>query len=80
MRDYVVQLVKDVGRAIDYLETRSDIQSEKVAYYGFSWGARMGAIVPAVENRLKVTCWWWVDSLPEADLSPKLTSLTTRRG
>lgn len=46
--------MKDVGRAIDYLETRNDIQTEKLAYYGYSWGAgRMASIVTAVENRLK---------------------------
>ena len=26
---------------------------KKLAFYGFSWGACMGAIMPAVEDRLK---------------------------
>jgi len=53
--EYIVQLVKDFRRAVDYLETRSDIDAEKLAYYGMSWGGIMGAIIPAVENRLKTS-------------------------
>ena len=39
-RDHVVAWAKDVGRSIDYLETRSEIDSERLAYYGVSWGPR----------------------------------------
>jgi serine/threonine protein kinase/dienelactone hydrolase len=50
-----VQQVKDFRRCIDYLETRPDIDSQKLAYYGLSWGGTLGAIIPAVEERLKVS-------------------------
>ena len=50
-----IQLVKDFKRCIDYLETRSDIDSERLAYYGMSWGGDMGVIIPAVEERLKAS-------------------------
>jgi serine/threonine protein kinase/dienelactone hydrolase len=53
-RDHVVMWVKDVSRAIDYAETRPDLDHEKLAYYGYSWGAAMGALVPALEPRIKV--------------------------
>jgi len=53
-RDHVVMWVKDASRAIDYVETRPDLDHEKLAYYGYSWGAEMGSIVPAVEPRIKV--------------------------
>jgi dienelactone hydrolase len=49
--DYLTEIVKDVRRSIDYLETRPDIDSGKLAFYGMSWGAALGAIVPAVEPR-----------------------------
>jgi tRNA A-37 threonylcarbamoyl transferase component Bud32/dienelactone hydrolase len=49
--EYVTQLVKDVARSIDYLETRADIDHGKLAYYGMSWGGRIGTIVTAVEPR-----------------------------
>jgi dienelactone hydrolase len=71
-RDHVVMWVKDVSRAIDYVQTRPDLDHEKLAYYGYSWGAAMGAIVPAVETRLKacVLALGGLDfqrSLPEVD-------------
>jgi hypothetical protein len=53
-RDIAIQQVKDFRRVIDYLEFRDDIDSNALAYYGHSWGGRVGAIVLAVEDRLKV--------------------------
>ncbi len=51
--EYLIQLVKDFKRSIDYLESRQDIDSKRLAYYGMSWGGLLGAIIPAVEERLK---------------------------
>jgi len=53
--EHLIQLVKDFKRCIDYLETRQDIDSNKLAYYGMSWGGQLGAIIPAVEERLKAS-------------------------
>ncbi|MCJ7485939.1 MAG: protein kinase [Candidatus Aminicenantes bacterium] len=50
-----IQEVKDFKRCIDYLETRQDIDSKKLAYYGMSWGGENGAIIPAVEDRIKAS-------------------------
>jgi predicted esterase len=52
-RDLVIRQVKDMRRSVDYLETRADIDSEALAYYGFSWGGRLGAIALAVEPRFR---------------------------
>lgn len=52
--ELLIKLVKDFSRTIDYLETRSDIDTGKLGYYGHSWGGRLGAIIPAVEDRLAV--------------------------
>ena len=54
-RDHVITWSKDLGRSIDYLETRPDIDRGKLAFYGLSWGGQMGAILPAVEPRLKAS-------------------------
>jgi dienelactone hydrolase len=54
-KEHVIQWAKDLSRSIDYLETREDIDTDKLAYYGFSWGGRMGGLMPVVENRFK-TC------------------------
>ncbi|MDY0099433.1 MAG: SUMF1/EgtB/PvdO family nonheme iron enzyme [Bacteroidales bacterium] len=53
-KEHVIMWRKDIGRTIDYLETRDDILSDKIAYFGYSWGGRMGGLFPAVEKRLKV--------------------------
>jgi len=53
-RDWVIQMSKDLMRSIDYLETRPDIDHEKIAYYGMSSGAQLGSIMLAVEGRIKV--------------------------
>jgi eukaryotic-like serine/threonine-protein kinase len=45
---------KDLGRTIDYLHARVDIDKNKVAYYGLSWGAGLGGLLPALEDRIKV--------------------------
>jgi serine/threonine protein kinase/formylglycine-generating enzyme required for sulfatase activity/dienelactone hydrolase len=50
--DWIIQMAKDLSRCIDYLETRDDIDSERIAYYGTSWGAVLGPIMLAVEERL----------------------------
>ncbi len=52
-RDHVIAWSKDLGRSIDYLDSRADIDHNRLAYEGASWGAAMGAILPAVEPRLK---------------------------
>jgi formylglycine-generating enzyme required for sulfatase activity/dienelactone hydrolase len=72
-RDHVVMWVKDASRAIDYAQTRPELDHDKIAYYGYSWGAEMGAIVPAVEHRIKacVLALGGLDfqhSLPEVDV------------
>ena len=53
--ELLVQEVKDIRRSIDYLLTRPDIDSQKIAYMGMSWGGNMGAIIPAIENRFKAS-------------------------
>jgi serine/threonine protein kinase/formylglycine-generating enzyme required for sulfatase activity/cephalosporin-C deacetylase-like acetyl esterase len=53
-RDHVIMWSKDMGRSIDYLETRPDIDVTRLAYEGFSWGGAMGSVLPAVDDRIKV--------------------------
>ena len=51
-RDHVIAWVKDVSRTVDYLAMRKDISIDRLALLGFSWGGRLGAIMPAVEPRI----------------------------
>jgi formylglycine-generating enzyme required for sulfatase activity/cephalosporin-C deacetylase-like acetyl esterase len=71
-RDHVLAWYKDLARSIDYLGSRSDIDHDKLAYAGYSAGAAMGALLPAVEDRLKVLLlmspgFFLNKRLPEAD-------------
>ena len=71
-RDHVIAWSQDVGRTVDYLQTRSDIAKDRIAYMGLSWGAAMAPIYVAVEPRFK-TCllivggFYLQHSLPEVD-------------
>ena len=72
-RDHVIMWAKDASRALDYVETRADLDHEKVAYYGYSWGAVMGGLIPAIEPRIKtnILALGGMDfqrSLPEVDV------------
>jgi len=52
-REMLVQRYKDLGRSIDYLETRSDIDKTKIGYLGVSMGTAFGVILTTLEVRLK---------------------------
>lgn len=52
-RDHVIEWAKDLGRSLDYLETRKEIDGAKIAYFGLSLGGTEGALLPAVEKRIK---------------------------
>ncbi len=49
-----LQRAKDFFRAVDYLETRDDIDHDRLAYYGVSWGANSGARILALDKRIKM--------------------------
>jgi dienelactone hydrolase len=71
-RDYVTMWVKDLARSIDYVESRPDLDASRVAYYGLSWGGALGAILPAVETRIKCNVLYvaglgFQRALPEVD-------------
>jgi eukaryotic-like serine/threonine-protein kinase len=53
--EFLIKMIKDLRRSIDYLNTRQEIDNAKLAYFGMSWGGALGAIIPAVEERLKVS-------------------------
>ena len=71
-KDHVIMWRKDIGRTIDYLESRNDIQADKIGFLGWSWGGFLGGIYPAIEKRIKaivlnVGGMVMTKALPEAD-------------
>jgi formylglycine-generating enzyme required for sulfatase activity/dienelactone hydrolase len=78
---YLTQRSKDLGRSIDYLATRPDIDSEKLAYLGVSMGSAEGVIYTAlVQDRLKTAVFldggYFLYQPPiggdQADFAPRL--------
>jgi dienelactone hydrolase len=53
-RDRALKFSMDLGRTIDYLETRTDIDVGRLAFYGLSAGASNGIRMAAVEPRVKL--------------------------
>ncbi|MDT5062983.1 MAG: hypothetical protein QOH63_3442 [Acidobacteriota bacterium] len=53
VRDNYIQAVVDLRRGIDLLLARSDVDPRRIAYVGHSSGARWGAILSAVDKRIK---------------------------
>lgn len=53
VRDNFIQSVVDLRRGIDLLRARSDVDPNRIAYVGHSSGAHWGAILSAVDRRLK---------------------------
>jgi formylglycine-generating enzyme required for sulfatase activity/predicted esterase len=54
-RDLTVMWSKDLGRTMDYLATREDIDSSRLAYYGFSLGANFGPVFTAIDPRFQAS-------------------------
>lgn len=81
-REVLVDWRKDVGRSIDYLETRDDIDKDRIAHLGVSQGSAYGVVVAALEDRLKAVVLLdggmfqqtaGLAGLDQVDFAPRLT-------
>jgi dienelactone hydrolase len=52
-RDRLVDIVVAVRRSIDWLESRPDIDRNRIAYVGHSFGGNAGGVLTAVDKRIK---------------------------
>jgi len=52
-RELLIEWSKDLGRSIDYLESRPDIDHDRIGYLGVSQGSAYGVIFAALEKRFK---------------------------
>jgi formylglycine-generating enzyme required for sulfatase activity/dienelactone hydrolase len=71
-RDIMIQRGKDLRRALDYLASRSDIDTSRIAYYGVSLGAQLGPLFLGIEPRFKTAVFFsggfsGRDAPPESD-------------
>jgi predicted esterase len=83
----VVQWAQDLMQAMDYLETRDDIDADKVAYYGFSLGGTYAPVFTALEQRFAAsvsisggTTWRLPDEHRPANFAPYVTVPTLMIG
>jgi dienelactone hydrolase len=51
--DRAIKWSRDLGRSIDYLQTRQDIDARRLGFYSISWGATQTPRLLAVETRLR---------------------------
>ena len=48
-----IQLIKDLQRAVDVLRARPNVDDDRIAYLGISYGGAMGALFVGVERRIR---------------------------
>jgi dienelactone hydrolase len=48
-----IQLIKDLQRAVDVLRAHPNVDAERIAYHGTSYGGAMGALFVGIERRLR---------------------------
>jgi uncharacterized protein len=48
-----VQVIRDLQRAVDVLRSRPNVDDDRIAFVGFSWGGATGALFVGIERRLK---------------------------
>src|SRR5205814_6010663 len=65
-RDHVIALSKDLSRTVDYLQTRDDLDLQRLAYFGTSRGAALAPMMLAVDPRVHAAALW----LPGLYLEP----------
>jgi dienelactone hydrolase len=57
-RDHIIALSRDFSRTIDYLQTRSDIDMQRLAYFGTSRGAAVSPMMLAIDARVRAAVLW----------------------
>ena len=48
-----IQVIKDLQRSVDVLRSRPNVDDDRIAYAGFSWGGATGALFVGIERRIK---------------------------
>jgi cephalosporin-C deacetylase-like acetyl esterase len=53
-RDLITQTVFDLRRAVDFIQTREELDGNRIGYFGISLGGIIGTIFCSVEERVEV--------------------------
>jgi dienelactone hydrolase len=81
-RQVLIDRTKDARRAVDYLESRADIDKTKIGYLGVSMGSAYGVMVAALESRFKALVWLEgglflgppAPGMDQVDFAPRVTA------
>jgi dienelactone hydrolase len=74
-QEWMVEMLNDARRAVDYLESRSDIRRDDLAYLSTSWGSALGARLLAQEPRFKTAILLDGGFTQETQVLPELDAL-----
>ncbi len=64
-RERMIQWSQDLGRALEYLDTREDLDGARLAYYGFSTGAVHGPAFTRIHPRFSASILLGAGLTPE---------------
>ena len=53
-RNIIIQTVFDLQRAVDFIETKNELDANNIGYFGISLGGITGAIFCGIDKRIKV--------------------------
>jgi dienelactone hydrolase len=56
--DMVMEWSKDAGRTLDYLESRGDVDTDRIAFIGLSLGAAVSSILVSRDDRFATMILW----------------------
>ena len=72
-RDIYIQTTRDYRRAIDYLETRSEIIASRIGAIGYSMGGAQTFLLTGVDDRVKVSvaCCTPADRIKTSPIAPQ---------
>ena len=68
----MIMWAKDLGRSLDYLDTRKDVDRANLAYLGYSWGGVLGPVALTLQDRFRAAILLgaglqFTRAMPEAD-------------
>jgi len=70
-RDNTIHTIKELRRTVDYIQTRSDLDTAAIAFYGYSWGGVNAPLALAQEARFR-TAIIHIGLLPPMAATPEV--------
>lgn len=70
-RDLVIRQTRDLGRTVDYLATRDDVDASTLTYFGLSLGAWLSPVMLTTERRFSAAVLSYGGLIP-VDLQPEV--------